>query len=190
MRLTLIGTALLLGTAQMACAVDYQAAMHDYLESQVRQWSQDPLLIDAVIAQNLVTNGYDASLISQLDGQWASELSASDKPLISSVLDSPASDFLRGQVSGSEGAIFEAFVMDAQGLNVAASGITSDYWQGDEAKYLNSYKVGADAIEYGEVEFDESTQQYQAQISFSLTDPATGALIGAMTIGVNPDRFM
>ena len=40
-----------------------------------------------------------------------------------------------------------------------------------------------------EVELDESTQTYQAQLSFTLVDPATGAAIGAVTVGVNAETF-
>ena len=36
--------------------------------------------------------------------------------------------------------------MDAMGLNVAASDVTSDYWQGDEAKFKKTYAVGSGAI--------------------------------------------
>ncbi len=190
MKLSLYGTAFLLATAQTVSAVDYQTAMQSFVESEVRQWAQDPLLIQAVTAQNALTGGFDASRISQLDEQWAAELGIAAKPLVSSVVDSAAAEFLRAKLADSGGAIFEAFVMDAQGLNVAASGITSDYWQGDEAKFRNNYKVGSDAIDYSEVEFDESSQQYQAQISFSLTDPSSGVVIGAITLGVNPDSFM
>ena len=85
--------------------------------------------------------------------------------------------------------IAEVFIMDAQGLNVAASAVTSDYWQGDEAKFQQTYGVGPDAVHISEVELDESTQTYQAQVSLSLTDPATGALIGAVTFGLNAQAF-
>ena len=80
--------------------------------------------------------------------------------------------------------------MDAQGLNVAASGLTSDYWQGDEAKFTETYGKGAGAVHFGEVEFDESSQTYQAQISVTVTDPATGQPIGAITVGVDAAHLM
>ena len=80
--------------------------------------------------------------------------------------------------------------MDAQGLNVAASSVTSDYWQGDEAKHQETYGKGAGAVHFSAIEFDESSQMYQAQISISLSDPDSGAVIGAMTIGVDADSLM
>lgn len=50
--------------------------------------------------------------------------------------------------------------------------------------------MGADAVHFSEIEFDESSQSYQAQISMTISDPATGAPIGAMTVGINADALM
>ena len=48
----------------------------------------------------------------------------------------------------------------------------------------------APPVHLSEIEFDESSQTYQGQISIPVVDPATGALIGAMTIGVNAEALM
>ena len=37
----------------------------------------------------------------------------------------------------------------------------------------------------GEVEQDESTQIFQSQVSIPISDPATGTVIGAITVGVD-----
>lgn len=79
--------------------------------------------------------------------------------------------------------------MDNKGLNVAQSDITSDFWQGDEAKWQNTFLKGPGAFDIGEVEEDESTQMFQSQISYTVTDPATGNAIGAITVGVNVDAL-
>jgi hypothetical protein len=42
-------------------------------------------------------------------------------------------------------------------MNVGQSDVRSDCWQGDEAKWQQTYLKGADAIHIGEVEFDESS---------------------------------
>jgi hypothetical protein len=80
--------------------------------------------------------------------------------------------------------------MDRHGLNVAASAITSDMWQGDEAKFTETYSIGAGAVHFSEVELDESTQRYQAQISVTIVDPSSGEPIGAMTVGVDAEALL
>ena len=62
----------------------------------------------------------------------------------------------------------EIFVMDNQGANVAMSDKTSDYWQGDESKFTESYKNGKGGLHIGDVEFDDSSQSYLVQISISI----------------------
>jgi hypothetical protein len=77
--------------------------------------------------------------------------------------------------------------MDNKGLNVGQSGITSDYWQGDEAKWQKTYGKGPDAILIDDVEFDESSQTFQSQVSLPVVDSISGEVIGAVTVGVNMD---
>jgi len=68
---------------------------------------------------------------------------------------------------------------------VALSDVTSDYWQGDEAKWQMTYGEPAGTVHLGDVELDESTQTYQSQVSFPIFDPETGEGIGAVTVGVD-----
>jgi hypothetical protein len=86
--------------------------------------------------------------------------------------------------------VTEAFVMDAKGMNVGMCDATSDYWQGDEAKWQKTYSVGPDAVFVDDVEQDESTQKFQVQTSITVVDPASGKAIGAMTVGLDAESLM
>ena len=186
----LIAAALVTLVASPALAVDFKTAMEHYLEANIMPWAHEPGIISAIEAQNTLHEGLTGPDIDALDQQWEREIGAADAPLITSVLTNSLSDALRGHVEAAAGAVFELFVMDAHGLNVASSAQTSDYWQGDEAKFTDTYGKGAGAVHFGEVEFDESSQAYQAQISMTITDPSTGAPIGAITVGINADHLM
>jgi len=182
--------ALTICAAPIAHANDFAPAMLAYYEEAVAPWASDPVLVAAILAQNSETSGLSQADIDAMDTAWRSEVGTSEAPTITPVLEHPASDFLRAHVAASGGAITEIFAMDARGLNVAASDVTSDYWQGDEAKHSETYGAGPGALHLSDVEFDESTQSYQGQISFAVTDPATGAVIGAVTVGVDADALM
>ena len=80
--------------------------------------------------------------------------------------------------------------MDNRGLNVGQSDVTSDYWQGDEAKWKKTFLVGPGAMIIDDVELDESTQTFQSQLSMSITDQATGEVIGAITVGVDVEAIV
>ncbi|MCK4866913.1 MAG: cache domain-containing protein, partial [Alphaproteobacteria bacterium] len=161
------------------------AAIRKLVDSQVKGWISDPALIDADKAQNSIHAGLSQADIDALDKKWRAETAAGAKPMINEVLGRDASKKLVGHKNGGEGLFTEIFVMDNKGLNVAQSDTTSDYWQGDEAKWKKTFLAGPDGLFIDEVEFDESTQTYQAQVSVSIADPDSGEAIGAITIGVN-----
>ncbi|MEL7343646.1 MAG: hypothetical protein AAFN59_02165 [Pseudomonadota bacterium] len=189
MNRTLMITAACATLATPVLANEYEPAMKDFLSNEVMEWSSAQVLIEAINERNAMTNAYSQAEIDALDTTWRNEVGTSDSATINAILDNDAAEFLRMQVEQSGGVITEVFIMDAQGLNVAASALTSDYWQGDEAKHQETYGVGAGAVHFGEVEFDDSSQTYQGQISMTIEDPATGAPIGALTVGVNAESL-
>ncbi|MEM1064148.1 MAG: hypothetical protein AAGJ74_01490 [Pseudomonadota bacterium] len=173
----------------MAGAEDFTAAMESYLESTINSFANHDVLVEAIRSQNAETAGLTQADIDALDSAWRSEIGLSERPTIDPVLNNAASDFLRGVVADAGGTITEVFIMDARGLNVATSGVTSDYWQGDEAKHSETYPNGAGAVHFSEIEFDESSQSYQGQISLSIVDPASNEVVGAMTVGVDAEAL-
>lgn len=168
---------------------DMSAQARAYAESTLKTWANDPVIIAAVLDQNARHAALTQSDIDALDLKWRAELGGSMQPTVDAVVKAPASDALRAQVELAGGIITEAFVMDNRGLNVASSGTTSDYWQGDEAKFSETYPIGAGAMHVSDVDFDESTQVYQVQVSFPIVNPADGAVIGAITVALNAEQL-
>lgn len=182
--------AALLASTTQTQADEVQDAMHSFLETNIANWANDPIIVQAIIAQNAQTAQYDQAKIDEMDTLWRAFEGILDAEIIAGVITNPAADFLRTQVAQSGGAITEAFVMDARGLNVAASAPTSDYWQGDEAKFTETYPLGAMAVHFGDVELDASTQEVQGQVSMTVVDQQTGQPVGALTVGINLTSLM
>ncbi|WP_299920626.1 hypothetical protein [uncultured Pelagimonas sp.] len=176
--------------ASPLCAAEYDDVLQEFLDSNIRTWSSAPAIVSAIHSQNSETAGFDEAHIIDLDTVWRSEVGGSDTPMINRVLENETAEFLRTKVAEMDGIITEIFIMDSVGLNVAASGVTSDYWQGDEAKFTQTYAHGPQAVHFSDVDFDESSQTYQAQISMTIVDPDTGEAIGALTVGVLADSLM
>jgi hypothetical protein len=145
--------------------------------------STNTVVINAIKTQNESHAALSAEKILELDVMWRTEVKNDNFTIVNTVKDSKASAELVGIKDASQGTYGEVFVMDNKGLNVAMSDITSDYWQGDEGKWSETFSKGAGAVHVSEVEFDESAQAYTTQISTSITDE-TGAVIGAVTFGV------
>ena len=177
--------AMLSASAALQAQDEFTAPLTALGQSDIAAFAANPILIEAINAQNAVSGSYDQAKIDALDTQWRAEVDAAAKPLIDATLGNAASAYLKTVQDESMGKYTEIFVMDAKGLNVAQSTLTSDYWQGDEDKFSASFGAGADAVHIGEIEQDESTQAFQSQVSVPISDPATGALIGAITVGVD-----
>lgn len=189
MKLPLGLTFAVAGTSCLA-ADDFHAQMQSYLDANIVQWAATPEFIAAITAQNAETASYSQDQIDNMDQQWRGEVGTGFQPMVDAVIENEAADLLREMVSASGGAITEVFIMDAAGLNVAASVPTSDYWQGDEAKHIQTYRIGAGAVHFGDIEYDKSTEAVQGQISLTITDTASGEPIGAMTVGVDMMALM
>ncbi len=174
-------------TINTVSAGEFDAKISAYAD-EIHVWLSDPVIIDAVVAQNTANENLSQGDIDALDKKWRAESSASDQPFINELLGRDISTFLKSKENAAGGLITEIFVMDNKGLNVGQSQITSDYWQGDEGKWQNTYKNGAGAIDISDVELDESTQTYQSQLSLSVVD-ASGKAIGAITIGLNVEML-
>ncbi|RUM26888.1 hypothetical protein EFQ99_01405 [Rhizobium vallis] len=185
--LTSAASALPMGVS-MAQDAAQLAPIANYVKSDIQPWLNDPAIIDALKAQDAANANLSAGDIDALDKKWRAEVDGSDHSMINGVLGNALSKFLEEKKTASGGKITEIFVMDAKGLNVGQSDVTSDYWQGDEAKFQKSFGAGKDAIFVDEIEKDESTQTLQSQASVTISDDK-GTPIGAITVGVNVDAL-
>ncbi|KUP95049.1 hypothetical protein [Tritonibacter horizontis] len=188
MRFVVSVAALLLGS--YAFADEFTPSLQAYLDNEISSWANSPEIVAAIKAQNEANQGLTQSQVDALDKEWRANVGDPASPLIEPVLNNPVADSLRARIEASMGAMTEIFLMDQHGLNVAASDVTSDMWQGDEAKFQDTYAKGAGSVHISEVELDESTQQYQGQISVTIVDPETGAPIGAITVGVDAESLL
>lgn len=160
-----------------------------YVEVNVRPWIEDPVIVKSLREQNDRHAHLTPSDIDRLDTTWRLEFSGNRRPLIDSVMGSPLSKFLMAKQAASGGAITEIFVIDAKGLSIGESEVSSDYWQGDEMKWQKTYLAGAGTLFVGRAEKDESTQMLQSQASLTVSDPQTGQPIGTITVGINLDAL-
>ncbi|WP_417247173.1 hypothetical protein [Celeribacter sp.] len=164
--------------------------LRSYFETEMADFIMEPVLLIALREQNARTAELSEAEILELDQQWREQLQQEEQPLLDTVLKGRPAELLLGKVAMAGGEISELFVMDARGLNVTSATATSDYWQGDEAKFQKSFGQGPDGMEIGGIEFDPSTGVSQAQVSATITDPSSGEPIGAVTVGLVVDLLL
>ena len=139
----------------------------------------------SIEAQNERFSKLTQSAIDALDEQWKQERETADKPLIAATLSNPLSVYLNRIQGRALGLYVEVFVMDHNGLNVGQSSITSDFWQGDEAKFQKTFPVGKDTIFIDEPEWDDEAKIWRVQVNFSIAKEGADKPIGGATVELN-----
>lgn len=191
MRRIVIALMALIVSASPAPAAEHEYAgrMRKAFAEMVKPWLADPALVAAIKDQGTRHAALTAPEIDKLDQQWRGEAKKGGGPLVGDVLGRPLSKMLAEKKAAAKGAITELFLMDNKGLNVAQADITTDYMQGDEAKWQKTFLVGPTAVFIDEVDFDQSSGKFQAQYSATVVDPATGQAIGAITVGMDVEKL-
>ena len=175
---------LLLSTGTAMAADDYTRDLQELASGPLAGWTVSPVILDAVREQNTRTAELTSDQIASLDATWRNEI-ISGGDLITSVLNNSLSQHLADLKNEGRGQFTEIFVSDIRGLNVGQSDVTSDYWQGDEAKWQVPHETSN--VHISNVEFDESSQSYQSQISLPILD--SGAFIGVITVGIDVEQL-
>jgi len=158
--------------------------VRDYAEKHIRPWLSDAFVIGAIKAQN---ERHAHITIVEIDKLDAGFIERTDKALIDSTMKSPLAAYLRDKKAAADGVIFEIFIVDNKGLNVAQTDPTLDYMQGDEAKFQKTFLVGPDAVFIDAVAPDDGVNV--SQLNMSIRDPELNKAIGAITIGIAVDRL-
>ncbi len=153
----------------------------DLVHSTLVQLGTDPIIVESVKTEN--AKGKTLEQIKEVDKQWQATPGIVD--YMQAMMESSCGQHLR-YIQQSQPYYAEIFVMDNQGANVCMTDKTSDYWQGDEEKFTESYKGGVGAIHISDVKFDDSTQAYLVHVSIPVKDG--DKIIGAITIGINVDK--
>jgi hypothetical protein len=149
----------------------------------IKGWVKQPIIVYAVKAQNDKKISLDQ--IKLIDSEWIkikkTKVYKKNK-LMDELISTPTSKWLVQKNKDSRGKYPEIFLCDNQGANVAFSKIISDYWQGDEDKWIKSFNESKGKVVFGEPEYDNSSRAMQIQISVPVKDQEKA--IGVLIVGV------
>ncbi len=151
----------------------------DALMPELRRIARDPAVVREVKRQN--AQRVPLETIQKLDTEWTATPALT--PFKRRVLGSASARALHGYRDQLGRVVAEAFLMDNQGALVGATRRTSDYWQGDEAKWRASFNGGRGGELREKPFFDESSQSYVVQVSLPVKDGAR--VIGALTVSLS-----
>lgn len=122
---------------------------------------------------------YDAAAAAAIDSQWQADAAGTAARL--GVLTSPASTFLADLIT-NDSIYREVLLTDRHGRLVAASNLTSDYFQADEPWWTAAFDKGRGRVSVSDVRRDESARVYAFEIAVPVHDPSNDELAGIMKI--------
>lgn len=127
------------------------------------------------------TRPFDEAGTMEIDRQWAADSKTAGAR--SGLLASPASVFLIDVVR-HDPIYREILVTDLSGRLVAASNITTDYFQGDEPWWVQSFDNGRGRVTVSDVRRDESAGVYAFEVAVPVPGlpPASEELAGIVKI--------
>jgi hypothetical protein len=157
-------------------------ALSEHMGALVRQTAQarvplargiayDPTVVKAVHANN--ASPEDLAAVKKKDKAWPT-----DAKMRQEVIDRPCSVRMRELIAGDP-LVVEAFVMDHLGGLACTTVATTDYWQGDEAKWQKTFVDGLAAF-VDEPALDASTGVFAIQLSVPMAEG--DRRVGAVTL--------
>jgi GAF domain-containing protein len=151
-------------------------------------------LQDAVAAANTSYTGNAAEIqaeITQFDEQWqAADKAGNDRdPLVASRLNNATATVLKEYRQDFPENV-EVFLTDQYGANIAATNRTSDYYQADEEWWQATYNSGEGKVYIGEMEFDDSSQTFAANIAVPIYAPDSSRVIGVLRTTVTMQSLL
>lgn len=151
----------------------------DLANGALAELGKDKIVVKAVRAANA-----DAKLMKDIqatDEEWkAAKKAGTNIPLMDELMNNKCAQRLN-EMMAEHAFITEIFVTDNQGANVCQTAMTSDYWQGDEAKFTEVYKKG---VLVSDVEMEDGKNIAQVSVPVLMGKRH----VGTMTIGVDVDQ--
>lgn len=142
-------------------------------------------IVEAVRAANSKQLSKDAIL--ELDARWIN--TQGKLPEAQDILKSRISALLAMEMN-KKNYFKEAILTGNQGETLAMNTITTDYWQGDEDKFLKIFDTHVPSRKpdshISRARWDDSTKAMIAQVSVPVYDGDT--MIGTLTVGVDLKR--
>ncbi|MBN1984320.1 MAG: hypothetical protein JW795_22540 [Chitinivibrionales bacterium] len=145
--------------------------------NKIKEFVQSPIIIESVNEQN--KRGTSLEMIKKTDTDW---IEHKNDDLATQLQNNKTGALLKKLIFDNSTLYVESFLCDNQGAVVGEYPRTTDYWQGDEDKFIKSYNNGNGVVYIGPFEFDESSKTVGVQLSIPVED--TGKTIGVLVVGL------
>lgn len=160
-----------LTSAEQQVALSFVRQLQPEINQLVRAHLANSLQVPITVGQ-----------LSEREASWRA-LPFEDNPHIIQSLSAQLLDLQHRHVE-----IGEIIVMGARGETLAAAQKTTDYWQGDEDKFLQAAQLSADDMWIDAIHYDESSHRFIAHLAWPHYQ--AGALAGVISVGLKMELLL
>lgn len=135
--------------------------------------------------------------VLNIDSKWRALAPKTTPSLAAHILALPASKALESWQSSYQGLVTEVMVVNSIGSIAAMSQLTSDFWQGDELKFLEvaGPELAADPQDrkpyfISPIRYDQSTARFQITVSAPVFSGGDSTPNGVIVIGLDIEKAM
>ncbi|MBU2548968.1 MAG: PDC sensor domain-containing protein [Proteobacteria bacterium] len=142
----------------------YNLASHPIITMAVKQRNAENISLDTIrLIDRNWTSGAQDGFIMEMENNFISRL-------------------LRKKVQANRLLYAQMFVCDRQGAVVGMYPRTSDYWQGDNDRFVSAFNSGLGRLYIASARYDESSQALSIQVSLPIIDE--DQTIGVLVVGI------
>lgn len=150
------------------------------LRSVAAELLADQVVLSGLRQAALENDALTMDAIIQRDVAWRLQAKRGSGPLLDAVMQGDMSRHLTLARVPRQAVLADMMLTDDRGLLLAATRITSDYDQSDEAKYIIPFTTDPGTVHVEEAAYDESADDYVVAASILLIDPANGRPLGVL----------
>lgn len=130
------------------------------------------------------------SEILNLDAQWQALAPRQHSEMARFIASQEASIAMNRWQKNHQSLVTEVMLTNSIGALVAMSGLSSDFWQGDEAKFEHHIRKDANSLYISPVYYDESTSRFQVVVSKPIIAEDRWIPLGVLVIGLDVEEAL
>lgn len=164
----------------IAARVEDSPLIGSVLRAVAAELLADQMVLSGLRQAALENDALTMDAIIQRDVAWRLQAKRGTGPLLDAVMQGAMSRHLALVRIPRQAVLADMMLTDDRGLLLAATRITSDYDQSDEAKYIIPTTTDPGTVHVEEAAYDESADDYVVAASILLIDPANGRPLGVL----------
>jgi len=179
--------AIIITPATSSQAAEYSQDLNNFINLEIKPWVNSDIVVDNLNTQNQANATLSESNLAVMDNNWRSEFRKINQPVISKILNSELSQFLKRKLKEGQGVFTQISIINNKGLNIAQTIVTENYWNKGKAFWDKTFGQGSYATYISDIYYSDETSKFQVDVSFMII--VDDQPIGTVYAGIDVEQL-